>query len=306
MGVSALGVGMRPLQQARPPDERIARLAGRQHGIVSRSQLLRLGLSESAVKRRIRAGRLIVVHPGVYAVGHGALSFEGRCMAAVAATAPDGVISHRTAAALHGLLPPPARIEVSAPRGRRPTARLAVHETSSLDASSDLTRRRGIRVTAVPRTLLDVAEVAGRASTEKCVDGALVRDLLGPDAMLDVLARAHGRRGVPVLRSALGLAVTKSELERMFLRFARRLGLPRPETNVRVAGYEMDALWRAAGVAVELDSWSFHRGRAVFERDHDRDLALAPLGVRVLRVTYRQLKRQPALVEAALRGTSLL
>src|SRR4051794_33915636 len=86
--------------QTRFGDAGIAELAEQQHGVVSRSQLCRLGLSEDAINRRLRLRRLHRVHHGVYAVGHKVISQEGRWMAGVLAFGHESVLSHRSAAAL--------------------------------------------------------------------------------------------------------------------------------------------------------------------------------------------------------------
>jgi putative AbiEi antitoxin of type IV toxin-antitoxin system len=94
----------------RPPgaDALIAQLAERQHGVVARRQLLDLGLGRGAISERLACKRLHRVHRGVYAVGHRVISQRGWWMAAVLASGPDAVLSHRSAAALWGILERPA------------------------------------------------------------------------------------------------------------------------------------------------------------------------------------------------------
>ena len=127
----------------------IARIAARQHGVVSTQQLQAARMSRQAIYRRLGAGRLHRIHRGVYAVGHTRLSFEGRCMAAVLALGPNAVISHRSAAALWGLLPSATGfIEVSVPgdNGRERRPGIAIHRSHSLIAAV-ATRRNGIALT---------------------------------------------------------------------------------------------------------------------------------------------------------------
>jgi very-short-patch-repair endonuclease len=97
-------------------------------------------------------------------------------------------------------------------------------------------------------------------------------------------------------------APTRSELEARLLELVRRCGLPEPEVNVRLAGFEVDLLWRAERLVVEADGMEFHASRAAMERDRRRDAVLASRGVRVLRVTWTQVTRRPLEVEHALRG----
>lgn len=123
-----------------------------------------------------------------------------------------------------------------------------------------------------------------------------------PRALTAVLGRAPGSRGVGVLRELLGLGLTRSALERRFRRFVRRLELPLPLSGVLLEGYECDCYWPEHGLVVELDSWRFHRGRGAFERNRDRDLDLAAVGIRVLRLTYRQLTRRTPAMARVLRA----
>jgi hypothetical protein len=133
----------------------IDRVAGAQHGVISRRPLLTHAWDSSRIARELRARRLHRLHAGVYAVGHRALSSHGRWMAAVLACAPDGVLSHHSAAALWGL---PVRdnglTRVTATHRRR-RAGIVIHRATL--AHEDVTVHRGIRVTTVARTLADLA-----------------------------------------------------------------------------------------------------------------------------------------------------
>src|SRR5918992_677381 len=117
-----------------PLDVAIARLAERQHGVVSLHQLQLLGLSRAAVSKRTQNGRLIRVHRGVYAVGHGRLTPHGRWMAAVLAYGDGAVLSHRSAAALHGIRPTSRRnVDIPLPsRSARPRPGIDVHRSTTL------------------------------------------------------------------------------------------------------------------------------------------------------------------------------
>ena len=110
-------------------DLQLAALASAQHGVVARWQLLRLGLSGEAVKRRSAARRLHPLHRGVFAVGHTALKAEGRWMAAVLALGGDAVLSHETAAGAWDL---------------RRLGSGAIHVT--VPSTAGRKRRRGIRL----------------------------------------------------------------------------------------------------------------------------------------------------------------
>jgi very-short-patch-repair endonuclease len=263
----------------------IARLATRQHGVVSAWQLHAARIGPQRISRHVSAGRLHRVHRGVYAVGHTNLSFEGRCMAAVLALGDESVVSHRSAAVVWGLLAGgqgPIHVTVRSGSGREQRVGIAVHRSPSLSAL-DSTRRYGIPVTRPARTLRDL-----RRTVPRPVLLAAVRR--GLDLRLISSADLHDQDGL-----------TRSELERMFLRLCRRHRLPRPELNVHVRGQEVDFLWRAQRVIAETDGWRHHGTRAGFERDRARDAKLQAAGYRVLRFTYRQVADSPGEVAGTLR-----
>lgn len=283
---------------------RIGALAASQCGVVARRQLLAIGWDRNAVDRWLRTGRLHPVHRGVYLVGHPAPPVGAREMAAVLACGPGAVISHRSAAGIHELLPDPARsreVEVSVPRdcGRRPGIR--AYRVSGFEAGE-----RGvvgpIPVTSPFRTLLDLAAIEDR-DLEQALAEAQRRHFVQPG---ELLRRAHGRHGAAALRRLIespgGPAFTRSEAERRLLRLIRRAALPSPSTNARLHGYEVDFLWPAARLVVEVDGFAFHSSRAAFERDRARDAELAAAGYVVVRITWRRLTDRPEAVVARIAG----
>lgn len=279
-------------------------MAGRQHGVVSAGQLRRLGLSDEAIRARVGIGRLHRVHRGVYAVGHLALTPEGRWLAAVLAVgggpAASGggaldywkaALSHRSAASLWDLLPVldgPTDVLVAGNGGRSQRRGIRVHRSRSLHLS-DVTLRRGIPVTTPTRTIADL-----RNSTAVGHRGALsARELRKTIRQADVA-------GLPI-RESTPRDGTRSDLERNFLRLCRRHRLPPPEVNVRIDRYLVDFLWRGSKLVVETDSYLYHRGRTAFQDDRGRDLDLRRLGYEVLRVSERQLEEeQRRVVEAVI------
>jgi very-short-patch-repair endonuclease len=266
------------------PDRIVAQIAARQHGVVSTEQLLRAGLSRSAITRRLRAGRLHRVYRGVYAVGHPGLSTEGKWMAAVLACGDGAALSHRSAAELWRLLEVadgPVHATVPVAGGRRSRPGLRIHRVPSL-TPADTTRRQGIAVTTPARTLSDLRSVLSRDQFGRAVRQAEFRRL-------------------PIDATGLLPDRTASELERIFLRLVRRYRLPIPEVNVRVGGYEVDFLWREQRLIVETDGYRYHRGSAAFEDDHMRDNRLMALGGTVLRFTYRRVVEAPEEVAALVR-----
>jgi very-short-patch-repair endonuclease len=275
-------------------DRRIAELASRQHGVIERMQLIELGLSSKQIDRRIKLGRLQPLYRGVYAVGHRALTNEGRWMAAVLAGGRGAVLSHRSAANLWRIRQGfEARMEVTVPRKRRSRRGLTFH-VCALPAD-EVTVRDGIPVTTVPRTLFDLAATADLRQLERMVNEAEVQRLWDELGLDDLLHRYSMRPGSRTVRAVLrerraGATLTRSELEVLFLRFADRAGLPRPETNVPIEGFDVDCVWRRERVVVEIDSWSFHSTRGAFERDRRKSRALQAAGWRCVPVTYLQLR----------------
>jgi very-short-patch-repair endonuclease len=280
-----------------PQDHPIVALAERQHGVVTRAQLKDLGLGKSAIDARIRAERLHRVHQGVYAVGRPTLTLHGRFCAAVLSCGPGAALSHVAAGVVLGVLKERGpRIDVTVPGsgGRRRRGAVIIHRSALPEA--DVTLVHGISVTSPARTLLDLADVLPRRRLERAFDEAAYLRI----DLSDVRPRP-GRRGSPVLRAVLeghdpGSTRTRSELEERMLDLCRRAGLPAPEVNARVGGHEVDCLWRERRLIVELDGWSAHGTRRAFERDRRRDAELIAAGWRVLRVSWRQLEREPGWV----------
>jgi hypothetical protein len=287
-------------------DVEIAALADRQHGVVPLAQLVALGLGPSAVRERVRAGRLHRIHRGVYSVGYSSLTAEGRWMAAVLACGEGAVLSHRSAAILWGLREGGGpRVEVTSRRRvGRTRAGILVHWRAGLDAS-DLTARDGIPCTSVARTLLDLAEALAPDGVERACARAEVLRLFDRRALDELLARSVGRRGTRRLREVLGRldprsALTRSEIERLFLGLCRDFGLRTPLVNDWVeldgSGFQPDFLWPDERLIVETDGGAVHQTRRAFEDDRRRDQLLAVAGYRTLRFTWRQVTYEPARV----------
>jgi very-short-patch-repair endonuclease len=289
-------------------DRSIGELAGRQHGVVGRWQLLGLGVSGRRVDERVRCGRLLLTHRGVYAVGHRALTVEARWMAAVLACGPGAVLSHRSAGQLWGILPRSSHMpEVTRPGKSRPRRGIRARR-SSLPAD-EVGVVNGIPVTSMPRTLLDLAGDLKPRQLQRALNEVEVRGLTDRLSVPDLLERHPGRRGAATLRSLLAAnvpeAITRSELEERFLAFLDANGLPRPRFNatlpVRGRLLEVDCMWRAERLVVELDGGRAHRTRHAFESDRQRDRILLAEGWRSARVTWRQLHDEAPAVAADLR-----
>ncbi len=283
---------------SRTVEDRIAAAATEQHGVVARGQLLAAGLSPSGVKRRLRARRLRALHRGVYLTVPLVLP-HSRDMAAVLASGPGAVLSHVSAAALWGLRAAangdePVDVSVPGDRGRRRGIR--AHRIEPL-LPDERTVRAGIPVTAPARTLLNLATASGRSELEIAVARAEREGLVHVGELEALLARRGGHAGSRALRDVLdtagGPALTRSAAEARFLALVRDARLPSPEANVSVGRYEIDFLWRPAGIAVEIDGFRYHGTRLDFERDRRRDAELLAAGIAVVRLTWRQLTEEP-------------
>lgn len=279
-------------RQGDTADGVVAGIAARQHGVVSLRQLIAAGVTKSGVVHRARAGRLHRVHRGVYAVGYPRLTHAGRCMAGALAYGPAAVVSHRSAAGLWGLLPVASgAIVVSVPgiagKGQRRGVHLHRSRTLTADAT---TSHRGVPVTTPARTIADLRLAARIRGCSAAISPAELRRAI---RQADVLGLEIG--------GAAETDRTRSDLERLFLRLCKRHRLPAPEVNVRIDSFLVDFLWRDRRLVVETDGYRYHRGRAAFEDDRERDLKLRSLGYEVVRLSYRQVADEPDRIAQTLR-----
>jgi hypothetical protein len=290
----------------RKVDNEIATLVARQHGVVAHRQLIEIGLGTEAIQRRVRRGWLHRVHKTAYAVGHRRLSAHGWWSAAVLACGPGALLSHASAAELHGIgRASGPHIHVTAPgRSRRGHPGLVIHLPRRLH-EEDGAVVEGVPVTSVARTLLDLCESVSRRLLDRAIAEAERLGIFDLAAVERLIERSNGRHGRRRLSDAVSAyrppAFTRSELERRFLDLCRAAGLPRPAANLFLAGFEVDMAWPEHSLVVELDGHEFHRTQAAFERDRIRDTDLQVAGYRVLRVTHRRLLDAPTEVAAAVR-----
>jgi hypothetical protein len=280
--------------------------------VITLPQLRFFGLGKGAVAKRAKDGRLYRIHRGVYAVGRPKLTQHGYWMAAVLAYGEGAVLSHRSAAALHGLRPTNRRnTDVTVPsRSARSRPGIDVHRSTTLQPS-DATTVDGIPCTTVARTLVDLGDVAPRRAVEQAVDQAEVLRVFDGRAVEDALERAGPRRGAGVLRAVLaeykGPTMTRQQLEELFLAICRTASLPSPAVNDSITlddgvTYQADFLWRKEKLIAETDGRDTHTTRKAFEHDRLRDLRLTLAGFTVVRFTWRQVADDPRGVAEALRG----
>ncbi len=280
-----------------PRDARVAWVAARQDGVVSHAQLLEAGLTQAGIQHRVAAGWLHRVHRGVFAVGHPGLTDRGVWAAAVLRGGEGAALSHRSAAALWGIWRDGDMPAITAPgMDRRGTAFIEVHANRIRPGDTMLVDN--IRVTKVARTLLDLAEVLTLDQLVQAIDHATNARHLRPTLMSSMIKQSRGRRGLKPLKQALLITrpqdvLTRSELERRALRLIAKAGVPIPEVNVRLHGYEVDLLWRDQRLAVELDGREHHDTDTGLERDTRRAGNLQAHGWTVLRFTWRQVVNDP-------------
>jgi very-short-patch-repair endonuclease len=181
-----------------------------------------------------------------------------------------------------GLLRPvQGSIDVTVPTrsGRRRRAGLRVHRVAGL-TPRQCTQRKRIPVTTAARTIEDLAGMV-------------------PEWLVRRATRQAEIAGFP-LGPGIETDGTRSDLETDFLALCRRHGLPRPEVNVRIGRRLVDFVWPAARLAVETDSYAFHRGSVAFEDDRARDLELRARGFEVHRFSELQVRNEPERVAADL------
>ncbi len=301
-----LGVGA-ILSVSGTVEQRVAAIAALQRGCVARRQLLAAGLSPGKITRLTAKGYLYRQFLGVYTVGHPGERPLMHETAALLAAGEQAVLSHHTAAVMWGLTfghANESQIHLTVPfqTSTRQRQGIVVHRTRVWD-QRDVRLRHGLPITSPGRTLLDVAEVetTTQRQLERALDEALVMRITTRSQLAGLIRRHYGRRGAARVQALLfrgTSTMTRTELEERFLALVRAARLPDPECNVRLNGFEVDALWRAQRIVVELDGYRFHTTRSAFERDRRKDAVLKQAGLDVNRFTWDQLRREPYLVIA--------
>jgi very-short-patch-repair endonuclease len=267
-----------------------------QHGVLTRAQLLSLGLGPDSIKHRIRKGRLHPLWRGVYAVGRPEVGQRGRWTAAVLSCGPGALLSHRSAAALWGLVRTAHETEIHVVVPREAVRRLPgirVHRRADLGPEH---RREvaGVPLTDPVSTLVDLASSVPEWQVERAINEADRLDLVDPETLRATVDGLPPRPGMTCLRRLLGCdALTDSGLERKFLALVRAAGLPPPDTQAWVNGYRVDFHWPRIGLIVETDGWRYHRTPGEQATDSRRDQAHAAAGATTLRFAESQIRYAP-------------
>jgi len=283
-------------------------MARRQHGVVTRRDLLRIGFSSTAIEHRLESGRLRPVARGVYTVGWPLTDRKQGWMAAVLICGDWAVLSHASAAALWGIGPEETgAVDVSIRRHcgvTRPGIKVRARPRLS---ERDVTKHHGIPVTTPVRTMIDQATELTRNRLERMVNEADKHDLIDPEALRKALDDHAGEPGVKSLRALLDrltFRLSDTELEVLFRPIAARAGLPVPLTKVFVNDYEVDFYWPDLGLVVETDGWRYHRTPSAQSSDARRDQTHTASGLTPLRFSHYQVKYEPGHVRDVLSRTA--
>jgi very-short-patch-repair endonuclease len=266
--------------------------AANHNGLLTRKQLLDAGLTRNFIDGRVRCGLLRRAHTGVYQFGPVSPSYARERAALLACN--GGVIGRRSAAALWQVLPAqraidPVDVVLCAQRHRGVRPGIRVHRC--IPADDEITTVDGVPVTTLARTLLDIGTMSVR-DLERALGVGERMQMDLRDQLAILLARYPKRRGTRTLRTLRldGPATfTRSQAEETLVELVRSAGLPMPEMNVMLHGFEVDCLWRDARLVVEVDGYAFHGSHRAFVRDRRRDSVIIAAGMRVLRLTWRQL-----------------
>jgi hypothetical protein len=290
--------------QDRTAEKVIAALATSAHGVVTRARLLEAGVTTKEIEQRLRTGALLREYPGVYRVGHRAPTTEARYLAAVLACGDRALLSGRAAghllAILKGRAPPP---EVTAPTERRIEG---IVTKRARRGPRDATIWKGIPVTTVPRTLVDLSSLLSLKDLARACHEAGVKHGTTPRHVEAVLALRPSSHGSGKLRRVLNgdVNVTLSKLEQRFLERLEEAGLPLPETNRAAGGRRVDCRWPERRLTVELDSYRYHSSKHAWEQDRHREREAHARGDDFRRYTYDDVFEKPRLMLAEL--TALL
>lgn len=307
-------------------------LSERQHGVVSRKQLAALGMGEEAIRHGLGSGRLHRLRRGVYAVGRPTVGQRGHYMAAVLACGSGAMLSHRSAAALWGIVRRAgSSVEVVVPaEAKRRAAGIRVYRRETTpDRLAIATVREHIEdpagwrpssrafvlstqvdripVTGPSITLIDFASRASVGDVEAAVNEADHRRLIDPETLRAILNLLPRRPGLTKLRHLLDVAtptLTTTQLERRFLPLVRKSGLPAPTTQRHLGGHRVDFYWPSLGLVVETDSLRYHRTPFKQSADKRRDNRHARSGLIALRFTHTHVTYEPHYVLTELRAAT--
>lgn len=274
----------------------------REHdGVITLAQAKQAGLSRQAVYRRVRSGKWLRCSPGVYFADDRPFTDSARVRAAVWSAGSNATASGLAAAWWHEVTKyPPDTVEVTIPRtGHHPPRHGIRLRRRDLDPH-DIVERRGLRVTALPLTVVEAA--ARRGGGAKLMDSALQRHTELRD-LWRVHLRNKGRHGSPAARRLLIAAAdgARSEAERLLIKLLKEAGITGWRANYRLGRWVIDVAFPAYKIAIETDGWAFHSDHEDFQKDRVKQNEIALMGWQVLRFTWLDLTEYPHRVIAEIR-----
>lgn len=290
------------MHAADDPEADVERLAAAQHGVVSRAQVVELGMTPSQIRTRVDRGSWRRVAPCVFGFTGHADSWRRRCWIALLNAGDGAVLSHSTAGLLHGMRPlQTGPVELIVPRGAsRGMAGTRRHRPLDLDPAS-VQRIDGLAVTDPVRTILDLSAQLRPQRLAELVEHCEVDGICSLVSVGAELARVRrrGRPGVVRFEQVLdrlgpGDGLPRSELECLGDQVRRRAGLPEPHHEHPLPSAHgrpgfVDRAWVEVRLIVEYDGRRWHTRRSEIARDHQRDLEAGALGWQTLRFTWEQL-----------------
>ncbi|WP_354698894.1 hypothetical protein DSM112329_04592 [Paraconexibacter sp. AEG42_29] len=286
--------------------KKVRRVAERQHGRITWAELRKAGVSESQIRRLCGRGWLVREHRGVYLVGHKQRPREATFASALLTMGDDATLSFHAAGAQWEVLRGAVRTTVTIPPGTRRRGRPTITVHRAELPPEHVTIHRGLRVTTLVRTLLDLAAVLPLSRLERVFEQAQVLHKLDPDELAAEVLCRRGYRGTPNLRAVLEGAVdpaaVASVLELRFLRLCDAYGIPRPLVNEPLGPWVPDFRWPGAWLVVETDGKAFHATAAQRRRDAEKDAWLRERGYTVIRLSWSDVTRDPAATAARIKA----
>jgi Transcriptional regulator, AbiEi antitoxin/Protein of unknown function (DUF559) len=281
-------------------DLRMTRSLRQNRGVISGSELMRFGFSRHEIEGLMAHGALRRLHRGVYADGRAPLSDRAHLNAALLVFGARSWLSGQ-AAAMGWQLEPLSipRLEVTVVAAATPRQRrgLVVRSVRMPPHPSEIRTRNGLRVSSIPRLLIEsAAQGAPADQLHAYIEQAVRRGLLDIPDLAATLVRNRGRAGTCTVRQIceeyLPHTDRKSGLERAFDRWAAsHPEIPPPQRNIHLGPWEIDCYWPAHRVVLELDGRPYHSVIEDIERDNRKNTWLQAHGLLFLRVTDSRFKR---------------
>ncbi|OBJ41376.1 hypothetical protein A5630_22785 [Mycolicibacterium mucogenicum] len=277
----------------------------RHDGVITRAQALTAGISDDAISRRVRSGHWLRCAPGVFFVDDRAFSDAARVRSAVWSYGPAATATGLAAAWWLGITHyAPETVEVTVPKVSNHRKRDGIRVRRRDLLPQDIVERGGLRVTALPLTVIEAATRRGGGA--RLMDTALQRHV-ELKKLWDAHLRNKGRHGSPAARILLLAAEdgARSQAERLLVKLLRRNKITGWKANWPVAGYKVDIVFPAAKLAIEVDGWAYHSSADDFENDRKRQNTISLLGYQILRFTWLDLTEYPDRVLAEIRNALL-